>query len=118
MGRSGRMVRDGARAPPHHEGLASLPPLLSDIDGGGIFGAGAAWHRIGADGAGAAAKTRKAGRILRHHARLDRGQCKAAALVRHSRSRPGAIWFAGISQRADPDLALSRFWRLVGTPLR
>src|SRR5438552_11161203 len=100
----GLMVRDGARAPPHHEGLASFPPPFSDIDGGGIFGAGAAWHRIGADGAGAAAKTRKAGRILRHHAHLDRGQCKAAALLRHPRPRAGAVWFAGVSQWADPDL--------------
>src|SRR5712675_2136058 len=108
------MVRDGASAPPHHEELASLPPPLPEIDRGGAFGDRAAAGDAGADGcraaAAAAGKTR---RIFRHRAGFDRGQGAAAAIVRYPRPLECPVRFAGISQRTDPDLRLSRLWRAV-----
>ena len=112
------MVRDGANAPPHHEGRAFQPPPFSDIDGGGAFGAGVACDGVGAERARSAAETGKARRILRHHAGLDRGQRKAAAFVQQPRPLAGTVRVAGISQRADPDLAVSRLWRPVGPAAR
>ena len=59
------------------------------------------------------AQAGRPGRILGHRAGLDRGQCPADAVVRYPRPLARAVRLAGISQRADPDLAVSRLRRLV-----
>ena len=63
-------------------------------------------------------RSRPSRRILGHRAGLDRGQRPAAALVRHPRPLACAVRRAGISQRADPDLAVSRLRRIVGPAAR
>ena len=113
-------------AAPHHEPPAApdctpvsmraprQPPPLPEILGGGAFGERRARHRAGADRGSAAAQAGHPGRILGHRAGLDRGQCTAAAVVRYPRPLACAVRFAGISQRADSDLAVSRLRRVVG----
>ena len=97
---------------------ASQPPPLPELRRRGFRRRRLPAHRAGADRSSAAAEADRAGRILGHRAGLDRGQCPADAVVRYPRPLACAVRLAGISQRADPDLAVSRLWRIVGLAAR
>ena len=114
----GLMVRDGARAPPHHEGRAVEPPPPADRRGDGIPRIGIADTGAGANRGAAAAQAGKDGRILRHRAGFHRGQCAAAQRFRHTRPLPPALRRTRVPQRAGADLAIPRLRRPVGPAAR